>query len=165
MESKLKSFWRRRVIGLIVAQLTQGVSPEKIALTLALGSMLAVFPILGATTALCFIAGVSLKLNQPIIQLVNWLVWPLQIVFIPIFVRMGEWIVRAKPVPFSVPELLEKFRASPGKFMQEFGMTGVHGIIAWSVAAVILIPLLYFCFLPALRKLAGVIKPSARHAN
>lgn len=163
--SRLQSFWRRRVIGLIVAQLTQGVSPEKIALTIALGSTIAIFPIMGSTTVLCLIVGVWCKLNQPIIQFVNWLVWPLQIVFIPIFVRMGEWIVRAKPVPFSVPELLEKFRASPGKFMQEFGMTGVHGIIAWSVTAVILIPLLYFILLPPLRKLASLIKLSPRHAD
>src|SRR5262245_45120940 len=70
-ESKLKFFWRRRVIGLIVAQLTQGVSPEKIALTIALGSTIAIFPIMGSTTLLCLIVGVWCKLNQPIIQLVN----------------------------------------------------------------------------------------------
>ena len=51
--SRLKKFWRERVLGLIVAQFTQGVTPQKISLTIALGLTLGIFPILGATTALC----------------------------------------------------------------------------------------------------------------
>ena len=67
--SRLKSFWRERVIGLILAQFIQGFTPRKITLTIALGLNLGLFPILGATTALCAIAGFCLKLNQPVIQL------------------------------------------------------------------------------------------------
>ena len=51
--SRLKSFWRERVVAMILSQLTQGFTPQKIALTIALGLDLAIFPILGATTALC----------------------------------------------------------------------------------------------------------------
>src|SRR5579862_4910652 len=104
--SVLKSFWRRRVIGLIVAQLTQGVTPSKIALTIALGVTLGVFPILGATTVLCAIVGIWLKLNQPIIQFINWIISALQLSLILVFVRIGEWIVHAEPVMFSVPEMI-----------------------------------------------------------
>ena len=63
----------------IAAQLTQGITPEKIALTLAVGSALALFPILGTTTLLCLLAGILLRLNQPIIQMVNALCTPLHL--------------------------------------------------------------------------------------
>ena len=151
--SRLKRFWRERVLGLIVAQLIQGVTPQKIALTIAFGLGLGLFPILGATTTLCLIFGICLKLNQPIIQLINYLASPLQLSLIVVFVRIGEWIMRAQCVSFSIPEMLRKFHESPAKFMQQFGMTGVHAIVAWLIIAPILVAGLYFITLPLLKKL------------
>ena len=156
--SRLKKFWRERVLGLIIAQLTQGATPQKIALTIALGFNLGIFPILGASTLLAAVAGFCLKLNQPVIQLVNWLVAPLQLTLILVFVRIGEWLVRAPRISFSVPELIHKFSESPGKFFHEFGMTGVHGIIAWLVLAPGVAMILYLLLLPPLKKLAQLTK-------
>lgn len=153
--SRLKKFWHERVVTLIVTQFTQGFTPQKIALTVTLGLTLGLFPILGATTALCALAGVWLKLNQPVIQLVNWLVSPLQLTLILVFVRTGEWLLRAQPVSFSVPELFRKFHESPAKFMQEFGLSGLHGIVAWLLIAPLLTALIYFLLLPPLKKLAA----------
>lgn len=159
--SRLKKFWQERVIGVIGAQLTQGFTPQKIALTIALGLNVGVFPILGSTTLLCALTAFCLKLNQPVIQLVNWLVYPLQFMLLLGFVRIGEWLMRAPPVPFSIPELLHKFKESPGKFMQEFGMTGVHGIVAWLLIAPLATALIYFLLLPPLKKLAKIKKQNA----
>ena len=152
--SRLKKFWQERVVAVIVAQLTQGFTPQKIALTIALGLNLGVFPILGCTTLLCALAAFCLKLNQPVIQLVNWLAYPLQFMLLLGFVRIGEWLMRAPPVPFSIPELLRKFQESPAKFIQEFGMTGVHGIVAWLLIAPLATALIYFLLLPPLKKLS-----------
>lgn len=159
--SRLKKFWHDRVLALIIAQLTQGVTPEKIALTIALGFNLGIFPIMGSTITLCAVVGVCLKLNQPIIQLVNWLVYPLQLSMILVFVRIGEHIMGAPPVPFSISELLHKFEQSPAKFMKEFGMTGVHGIVAWCLIAPFVAAAIYFVVLPPLKKLAQLIKRNA----
>jgi uncharacterized protein (DUF2062 family) len=159
--SRLKQFWRERVVALVTAQLVQGIAPEKIALTVALGLTLGIFPILGVTTTLCAIAGVCLKLNQPVIQLVNWIASPLQLMLILVFVRIGEWLTRSARVSFSIPELIHKFHESPLKFFKEFGMTGLHGIIAWLVIAPVLTALLYFLLLTPLKKLA-VLKAATK---
>ena len=153
--SRLKKFWHERVVTLIVTQFTQGFTPQKIALTVTLGLTLGLFPILGATTALCALAGVWLKLNQPVIQLINYLASPLQLAMILVFVRTGEWLVRAPRVSFSIPELFRKFHESPAKFFHEFGLTGLHGIIAWLVIAPFMAALIYFLVLPPLKKLAA----------
>ena len=149
-----KNFWRRRVLDVIVAQLKQGITPEKISLTIALGVTLGLFPILGATTLLCFIAGICFKLNQPVIQVVNYLVSALQLLMILVFVRIGEFLMRAQTVHFSITEMLQKFRASPVQFFRQFGLTGLHGIIGWLLIAPFLAAALYFIFLPLLKKLA-----------
>lgn len=66
-----ESFFHRRLIRPILDLLRQGVTPEKIALSLALGVALGVFPVLGSTTALCALAALVLRLNLPAIQIVN----------------------------------------------------------------------------------------------
>ena len=142
-------------MGLIRAQFTQGFTPQKISLTIALGCSLGVFPIFGATSTLCGLAGLCLRLNQPVIQLVNWLISPLQLSLILVFVRLGERLVHAPPVSFSIPELFRKFHESPAAFMREFGLTGWHGILAWLVFAPGCTALIYFLLLPVLKKLAA----------
>ncbi len=156
--SRLKKFWSERVVNLLAAQFTQGFTPQKISLTITLGVTLGIFPILGATTALCALAALWLRLNQPVIQLVNYLFSAVQLALILVFVRLGEWMVHAPPVSFSIPELFRKFHESPSKFMHEFGLTGLHGIIAWLVVAPFLSGLIYFLLLPPLKKLAAIKK-------
>jgi uncharacterized protein (DUF2062 family) len=146
--------WRERIAALVVGQLAQGITPEKIALSIALGISLGVFPVLGATTVLCAIAAVRLKLNQPIIQLVNWLVYPLQLALILVFVRIGEWITHAPPVNLSVPELIRSFHESPLKFLQEFGMSQLQGIVAWLFIAPVFTAIVFFALVPPLKRLA-----------
>jgi len=155
-------FWRERVIAVIVAQLIQGVTPQKMALTIALGFSLGVFPILGTTTALCAIAAIRLKLNQPVIQLVNWLVYPLQLAWLLIFVRIGERLMQAPPVSLSIPGLLQKFHESPVKFLQEFGVTGLHGVVAWLFIAPFLTAVTFSVLLPPLKRIADIRASMAR---
>jgi uncharacterized protein (DUF2062 family) len=154
-------FWRERIITLIVSQLTQGVTPHKIALSIGLGFSLGVFPVLGATTALCAIAAVRLKLNQPVIQLVNWLVYPLQLAWILIFIRIGEWILRTPFINFSLPELIQKFHDSPVNFFQQFGLAGLQGVVAWLFIAPFLTTITYSVLLPPLKKLTAFKTPIA----
>lgn len=148
------SFWQRRIIGPIIGQLRQGITPEKIALTLALGFVLAVFPILGSTTILCALAALLLRLNQPIIQLVNYLAYPLQFLLLIPFYRGGEWF-GAPHLDLSIPEMIERFRAGPGQFMLDFGIIALGGIAAWCVVAPPVALALYYLLRPLLRTLAA----------
>ncbi len=94
---KKEGFLRRRIARPIVELLRQGVTPEKMALSLALGVALGVFPVLGTTTALCALAALILRLNLPAIQIINYFVYPLQIVLILPFFRADEKLFGAPP--------------------------------------------------------------------
>src|SRR6201996_1842946 len=131
----LREFWRRRVLEVVLAQLRQGLTPQKIALTGAIGATVGLFPILGSPTLLCFVAALRLRLNQPIIQAVNYLIYPLQITGIYFFIRLGEWLTRTPPLAFSITGLLQQFRAAPLQFFQQFGMTALRGVLAWCLLA------------------------------
>jgi uncharacterized protein (DUF2062 family) len=148
-----RELWRRRVVDVTLAQLRQGITPHKLALSIALGVTLALFPIMGTTTALCLLFGLALRLNQPILQLVNWLAWPLQIPGIYFFIRIGEWLTHTAPISFSIPALLLAFKASPLDFLRQYGTTGLRGILAWLLIAPGLAALLYLLSLPILARM------------
>jgi hypothetical protein len=60
----------------LVGLLTQGITADRIALTLAVGASCSLFPFLGTTTALNLAAGQWLRLNHPLLQTLNYLLTP-----------------------------------------------------------------------------------------
>jgi uncharacterized protein (DUF2062 family) len=143
------------VIDPIAAQLTQGITPEKIALTVAVGSALALFPILGTTTLLCVLFGVLLRLNQPIIQLVNALCTPIHFPIIVCMFRMGHWmfgVPYTHVAPGMIHHMLDTFWEDPTKFFERFGVDALHAMAAWALIAPVWIAITYLFSLPVLRE-------------
>jgi len=157
-EAGKRGFWRRWVRDPVVSQLTKGVSPEKIALTLALGSALALFPILGTTTTLCLIAGVLLGLNQPIIQAVNAACIVIYFPLILAFVRLGDALTGSARSSLDVPLMVSTLSHSPRAFLLQFGTTALHAVLGWAVVAPAWIPVVYLATLRPLRAAAGGIR-------
>ena len=153
-------FWRRHLRDPIVAQLIQGVTPDRLAATLAVGTACALLPFLGFTALLTLGAGLALRMNQPILQTLNQLLGPLQLVMILVYVRAGEWIWRAHENRFSIPDMLRTFRdASFGEFLQRFGWAGIHAATAWLISAPIIIIGIYYPLRPVIQKLAALRAP------
>src|SRR5262249_37754091 len=121
----------------------QGHTPEKIALSVALGIAIGLFPIFGTTTLLCILAAMVLRLNHPAIQVANQLMYPLQIPLIVVFIRIGEMVRGAAPLPFSAALMAAELRAHPGALFQRFGTAGLHGILGWALVAPVVIALAY----------------------
>jgi uncharacterized protein (DUF2062 family) len=148
-----RSFWQRRVRDPLVLQLTQGITPHKIALTIAVGSAVALFPILGTTTLLCFLIGLVLKLNQPIIQLINQAFWPVHVPAIFACVRLGERIMGARHSSFAIRHMKEMLWHEPARFFHDYGITALHATLAWVVIAPFYIAAVYYVSLPIIRSI------------
>jgi uncharacterized protein (DUF2062 family) len=136
-------------------QLTQGVTPQKLALSIAVGSALALFPILGTTTTLCIVAGIALGLNQPVIQGVNLLCTFVYFPLIVAFVRLGDAIAGSGSSSLDIPRMMALATHHPRQFLQQFGVTALHAMLGWVVVAPLWIPLIYMITLPTLRAAAG----------
>jgi uncharacterized protein (DUF2062 family) len=147
-------FWRRRIRDPLVSLLAQGLTPERLALSLALGLLLGLFPIVGATTLLCLAAGFALRLNHVALQLANHLAYPLQLPLIPVFVRLGERLAGARHVSFDPRALARQLERDPAGFFRDFGVTGLHGVLGWSVVAPLLLAVLFVSLRPLVRRLA-----------
>jgi uncharacterized protein (DUF2062 family) len=70
---------------------TYGLTPFQLALTISFGVTLGLFPFIGLTSVLCFIFAFIFRLNIIVIQLVNWLVAPLQLIMLVPFYQLGNY--------------------------------------------------------------------------
>jgi len=110
----MNSAWPYRKIFLpIVDLLRQGITPEKIALSIALGAVLGIFPVLGSTTILCAAAAFILRLNLPAIQVVNFLIYPVQLILFLPFLQVGSRITGAARVTLSMKEVFGMIKSDP----------------------------------------------------
>lgn len=155
MSAPSPGFWSRRVVAPVRAQLTQGVTPERIAFTLAVGTACSLLPFLGFTSLLNLGVGLWLRLNQPILQTLNQLLGGLQLALILVYVRLGEMIWQAPAMPLSISQLAAAFRADPWAFLQRFGWTGVHAATAWLLSVPLIVAAIYYPLRPVLQRLAA----------
>lgn len=148
-------FWERRVVAPIKQQLTQGVTPQRVTFTLGVGTVCSLFPFLGFTALLNLGIGVAMRLNQPILQILNQLLTPIHLVMILIYVRGGEIVWGSSEQPFSITEMISSFAdLSFSEFLQTFGWAGIHAFTAWALTAPLLFALVYFPLRPVIERLA-----------
>jgi uncharacterized protein (DUF2062 family) len=114
--------------------LRQGISPQRLALTLALGFAIGCIPVVGIPTLLCAALALALKLNLPAIEAANYLVMPLQLLLIVPFVRLGGWLFASGANQAPKPSAL--LHGSPLNLLSQLGGLTGHAMIAWLVVAV-----------------------------
>jgi len=148
-------FWRRRLVAPLRQQLTQGVSPARLALTLGLGTACSLFPFLGLTSLLNLGAGIIFRLNHPILQTLNQLLGVVQLALILVYVRLGEWLWGRDATSFAITEVIRVFREeSLSQFFQQFGWAGIHALTAWLLTTPLLVAIIYVSLRPVLQRLS-----------
>jgi uncharacterized protein (DUF2062 family) len=150
----MASIVRRRVVDPLLELLRQGVTPEKIALSLAFGVGIGIFPVLGVSTVLCTVVAIVFRLNLPAIQLVNYLASPLQLALIIPFVRVGEHLLGLRAQPLSVSEGFRAMAAGVIHAIVVLWDAIVHAALGWLVIGPVLIFALYRAFRPILIRAA-----------
>jgi len=149
----MREFLQRRLIAPLLALLRQGVTPRELALCLALGTTIGLIPVLGVSTMLCAMVAVLLKLNMPAIQLVNYLLMPLQLLLIIPLLRFGEHLVGAPPYPVTVESVLALLSRGVLDAIRILASAIGHATLGWLVLAAPVGLVLYRALEPVLRRL------------
>ena len=133
---------RERFNELISKALSQGISPRQLALTVAIGVIIGVLPVVWGSTLLCVIIAFFLRLNQAVIQAANYLAYPIQIALYVPFYRIG-----AKIFPWG-PSFYQKAHYSGlqnqwSENIIVFILATLKAIFAWLIIAPLAAILLY----------------------
>jgi len=134
-----------------VLWLGQGISPRRLALTLALGFAIGCIPVIGVPTLLCATIALTLRLNLPAIQFANYAAMPLQLALIVPFVRLGAWLVSAERTRFLAPASFAHL-ASLSTALRAGSMAG-EALLAWLLVAIPSVALMTATFTLMLRRI------------
>jgi uncharacterized protein (DUF2062 family) len=144
----LKTFFQKSLILPLLNLLKQGITPEKLALSVGLGVSLGIFPVIGATTILCTAFGFLFRVNQVAIQLVNYFAYPLQLIlFIPFF-HLGAWLFQTEPLPFSVEQIFTMLATNTFATIEALWLANLRAVVAWLLVGPLLSFALYRILTP-----------------
>jgi len=136
--------------------LRQGVSPQRLALTLALGFAIGCLPMIGIPTALCMLVALGLRLNVPAIQAANYAAMPLQVALIFPFVRLGGWMFASFNHGSVSPAL--KASSSHANFIWASGGLAGQVLGAWFVTAIPMVLVMTVVLTALLRRVPALAK-------
>jgi len=109
--------------------------------------------VVGATTLLCTLAAVLLRLNLPAIQLVNYLIYPLQLVLLLPFMHLGERLFGGGTVRFSLQQILAMIRSDLGQALVILWGATLRAILVWLCISPFAVLILYLVLTPLIRKI------------
>jgi len=155
-------WFQRRFVDPLKSLLLAGITPARLAASLSAGSVIACFPLLGSTTALCALIAWAARLNMVAIQLANWIAYPLQIALLIPFYQLGGYLSdqRSEALPFAT--LIDQLREWPLAAVNEFGGATIRAIGAWSILSLTAFALLYLLIHAILNRMfTGFRKPDS----
>jgi uncharacterized protein (DUF2062 family) len=145
----------QRFIAWLQGFLRMGLTPDAIALGLAVGIVVGIFPIFGITTFIAAGLALSLRLNMVLVQSVNYLMAPIHILMILPWIRIGEHLFRRPTGPLTAKEIFTLIQNHPWEALDAVGMDLLRAAGAWALASPLLILLLYWSLRPLCRKIGA----------
>jgi uncharacterized protein (DUF2062 family) len=137
----LREFVRCKILRPLLRLLRGGVTPRRLAWSLALGMMVGINPSVGITTLLVILIAWIFGLNQVASQIGTHMVGPLHLLLFLPFIQAGVWLFHTHRLPLTRRQL-EHLSHHPVRMVHELWKWEWHALIVWAVVAVVVTPLL-----------------------
>jgi len=146
--SRLKQYIINKLIHPLLSFLKQGISSEKLALTLALGISFGIMPFFGVNSIILTGLALMFGLNIAAIQLVNYAVYLLQIIFFVPFLKLGQFIFLDSVNILDFDKIFEQITLNFWESIADIWHIILSGLIIWSVISIPLSFIIYYSSRP-----------------
>jgi uncharacterized protein (DUF2062 family) len=130
-----------------------GATPERLAWSIAVGIVIGVNPLLGSTTVFALAIASVFRLNVVASQFGNHIVYPLQWLLFPLFIRLGSLLFGTAGLPLELRELFNAVKLHPWDTTRLLWSWEWHALVVWAICTVIATPLLQMALKPMLCKM------------
>ena len=137
----IREFFRCHLLRPLLRQLRGGVTPRRLAWSLALGIVLGINPSVGLTTFLVILLAWTFGLNQVASQIGAHAMTPFHLLLFVPFIELGVHLFHTRRLPMTRRQI-EHLSRHPLRLIHEIWQWEWHALIVWAVAAAILMPLL-----------------------
>ncbi|MDX5442992.1 MAG: DUF2062 domain-containing protein, partial [Hymenobacteraceae bacterium] len=132
--------------------LKQGLTPEKLSMTVARGAVVGLIPVFGVTTVVSTLLALRLRLNVAGTVLVSYIVHPLQLLLLVPFIKAGGYLSGGSAIKFTVAGMMRMLKTDWLTALQKLWLANLLGVVVWLVVAIPLAFLIYYITLPIFRK-------------
>lgn len=137
---RIRQFIRCRILRPLLRLLRRGVSPKRLAWSLAVAIVVGINPFIGLTTIVMLLLAWVFRLNHVATQIGIHLVAPLQwLLFLP-FINAGIFLFRAHQMTMSRAEIAHLSHRHPVQLMRLLWQWEWHALIIWGVVSALLLP-------------------------
>lgn len=130
----------------------QGLTPKELSQSIIVSGLISTIPILGVSTFLITTVSLKQKLNLPVMISLSYLMWPIQILLIIPFIRIGEFIFSVPRNHHTVEEIISSFQNSFFQTLSRLSFELLCGLGGWLLTAVPVAVGVYWVSLLFLRK-------------
>ena len=112
---------------------TSGLSPRDLARTICVGTAIGLMPLIWGSSLICILAGRWFRLNQLVLQSVNYLLYPLQLALLMPFCRLGNSLLPGGPA--MTTQQLSNLLLH-GHFIETLpllALLSLKGVVIWSI--------------------------------
>lgn len=113
----------------------EGISSEALALSISIGIIGGAFPLIGFASYICLFLTLAFKQNIIIVQAVNWLSYPIQIILLIPFMKLGNTILGSSDMTITIHQIIVAFQSGMMHGVKLIGIFSLYGVIAWAVIA------------------------------
>jgi uncharacterized protein (DUF2062 family) len=120
----------------VTALFKQGLSPMLLSQSIIASGALSIIPILGVSTFILTALSIKKKLNLPIMIAISYLMWPIQILLIIPFIRMGEFIFSVPSSHHTAEEIINSFQNNFFQTLSHLSFELLCGLGGWLLTVV-----------------------------
>jgi uncharacterized protein (DUF2062 family) len=141
ISESIRELFRCKVLRPLLRLLRGGVTPRRLAWSLALGVVVGINPSVGLTTVVVVMLAWMFGLSQVASQIGTHLVAPLHLLLFVPFIQLGVWLFHTHRLPMSRAQI-EHLSRHPLRLFHAIWQWEWHALIVWGVVAAITMPLL-----------------------
>jgi len=141
VSERLREFFRCRILRPLLRQLRGGVTPRRLAWSLALGVVVGINPSIGLASLAVALLAWAFGLNQAASQIGVHAVTPLHVLLFLPFIELGVYLFHTSRLPLSHKQI-EHLSHHPWHLVREIWQWEWHALVVWGIVAAIALPLI-----------------------
>jgi len=131
----VRELFRCRILRPLLRLLRGGVTPRRLAWSLALGMVIGINPSVGLTTLLVLMLAWAFGLNQVASHIGSYAVAPLHLLLFLPFIQMGVYLFHLRRLPLSRQQI-EHLSHHPVRLFHAIWQWEWHALVVWGIMAI-----------------------------
>jgi|GEM_PF-189619 uncharacterized protein (DUF2062 family) len=128
-----------------------GLTAEKLALSITIGIISGIFPVIGMTTILSLFLTMLFRQNLLVVQSVQWILALFQVLLIIPFMQFGAYLL-SQDAHITIVQINHAFHNGMISGIKTVGIFHLYAILTWVILAIPAAAVSYFSFLAVFQK-------------